>query len=221
MKFKADPKQRFLVLSMAFGETPAEREPTFGALNKRKVTVAKRKELELAGVCKTEKRGRSQHLLLDKGASQFVLQNLGESLPASPSAGKILARVLGLLKPLLEGHDISVDELLGKATSARGEPPRSIPSESTPPERLATEKEIRDACLFLAGGQIGKRIRLADLRHRVPASRESLDDMLKSMQQAGRLVLFKMDNPAEITPDDERAALVIAGHPRHLVYLEA
>ena len=45
--------------------------------------------------------------------------------------------------------------------------------------------------------------------------------MLLEMQVAGRLVLYKLDNPTEITREDEQAALFIAGQPRHLVYLEA
>jgi hypothetical protein len=40
------------------------------------------------------------------------------------------------------------------------------------------------------------------------------------MQRSGRIVLYKLDNPAEISAEDEAAALFIAGEPRHIVYLE-
>jgi len=44
---------------------------------------------------------------------------------------------------------------------------------------------------------------------------------LLAMQTAGQVVLYKLDNNAEISADDERAALYIEGQPRHVVYLEA
>jgi hypothetical protein len=83
------------------------------------------------------------------------------------------------------------------------------------------EKQIRAACLALANGQIKKRVRLSELRRTLSTNRETLDSMLVAMQTKGRLVLYRMDNSAEVTRDDEQAALFIAGEPRHLVYLEA
>lgn len=218
MNFKADPKQRLIVLSMVFGETPDERAPTFTALGKRKLTPALREQLVDAGVCQVEKRGRTMHMLLGSQAPQFVQQTLGETLAPSPVAARVLSRVLAALKPLMDRGALSLDQLLGQAALPVAAPPAIEPRAD---DRMATEQEVRDVCLSLAGGQVGKRVRLAALRERLLASRDSLDQTLKSMQQAGRLVLYKLDNPAEITPDDERAALVIAGHPRHLVYLEA
>jgi hypothetical protein len=55
----------------------------------------------------------------------------------------------------------------------------------------------------------------------VGAPRAQLDAALTSMQRTGQLVLFRIENPAELTAADESAALYIAGNPRHLVYLEA
>jgi hypothetical protein len=91
---------------------------------------------------------------------------------------------------------------------------------ATEMNRSVTAEQIRDACLELTGGKLRERIRLAELRRKLPANRESLDRGLFAMQASGTLVLFRMDNPAEITEDDESAALFIAGNPRHLVYLE-
>jgi len=91
---------------------------------------------------------------------------------------------------------------------------------ATPP-KAPVEDQVRKVCLDLAHGIPKQRVRLTDLRTRIPVPREQLDAALTAMQRAGRLVLFKIENPAELTPADESAALYIAGNPRHLVYLEA
>jgi hypothetical protein len=213
MKFKAEPWQRFLVLSMMFGETDREREPKFGEVKNPR--AARRKELLTARILRSEKRGRAQHLLLDDGAWDFVIENLGQPLPPTSKAGKVLERVLGKLGPFLENQGSAFSDFVHQSGPAAARQPGPAPASEL------TEQELRAVCLSLGGGQTGKRIRLADLRAKLTASRESLDELLQSMQQAGRLVLFKLDNPAEITPDDEKAALHIAGYPRHLVYLEA
>ena len=65
MKFTPVPAQTFLVLSMLFGDTQAEREPTFtGAGLEPKL----RKQPEFARLIRVEKRGRANHLVLQDGA---------------------------------------------------------------------------------------------------------------------------------------------------------
>jgi hypothetical protein len=83
------------------------------------------------------------------------------------------------------------------------------------------EARVREACLNLAQGHTKQRIRLTDLRREVHAPREVVDQALTAMQNSGKLVLMRLDNPAELTQEDDAAALSIAGNPRHLVYLEA
>ena len=219
MKFKAEPWDRFLVLSMMFGETRKEREPKFGEVKKPK--PARRKELLLARILRSERRGRARHLLLDERAWDFVIENLGQPLPETKKASKVLERVLAKLGAFLESHESALVDFVGEAGSQPRATPTGARVTADDPKEELTEQELRAVCLSLGGGQTGKRIRLADLRAQLSASRESLDELLQSLQKAGRLVLFKMDNPAEITPDDEKAALHIAGYPRHLVYLEA
>lgn len=83
------------------------------------------------------------------------------------------------------------------------------------------EARVRQACLDLAHGNVKERVRLKDLRRKVRASRAVMDQALTAMQNSGKLVLMRLDNPAELTREDAAAALSIAGNPRHLVYLEA
>src|SRR5262249_12267482 len=83
------------------------------------------------------------------------------------------------------------------------------------------EEKIHDVILRLGGGRIGQRVRIADLRDAFPGlDRTAIDAALKSMQATGQLVLMRLENPVEITPRDEAAVLMIAGNPRHIVYLQ-
>ncbi len=220
MKLEADPWQRFLVYSMLFGQTVDEREPKQGdsLLNKK---TALRNELVKWGIIRVEQRSRhvgkrrvkAGHLVLEERAWDFAIENLGKALPKTPLSASLLEKVLARLGASIASGSYSLAEFVRGDAAVDG----VTEVDAAPP----TEEEVRAACLSLGGGTTGKRIRLAALRDKVPARRESLDSLLQAMQQAGQLVLFKLDNPAEITPEDEQAALVISGYPRHLVYLEA
>ncbi len=215
MRFEADPWQRFFVYWMMFGETPEQREPM-----KSKTPIksaALRQQLVAENVLRVESRRTqrergpattAQHYVLTDRAWDFAVQNLGKPLPTTKLAASVLQKVLARVQKSTERGLFSFAELATDAISPPAPPP-------------PTEQEVREACLSIGGGHVGKRIRLAALREKLPARREALDSVLQAMQQAGRLVLFKMDNPAEITAEDEQAALLISGNPRHLVYLEA
>jgi len=222
MKFEASPQQRFLILSMAFAETLDEREPTFSDAPIKK---SDRDKIPGNLVGFKAARGQAKHLVLQDDAWEFVIENLGLALPDTKKAAQLLQRVFSKLRRSVGADSQALRHFIGDVGPARPrlpKPPAKKRASPKKPKALpATEDGVRQACLSLSGGQTGKRIRLADLRAKVAGERGTLDSLLKSMQQAGRLVLFKMDNPAEITPADESAALIIAGNPRHLVYLEA
>jgi hypothetical protein len=211
MKFTPVPAQTFLVLSMLFGDTPAEREPTFKSAG---LDPKLRKQLEFARLIRVEKRGRASHLVLQDEAWEFVAEHLSSALPKTAKASKLLQQVLRRIKHLLQTGERSLADFVGgqSVVETRG-------AESAEPREI--DDEVRLACLALAHGETRKRVRLKDLRPRLTIPRDALDRTLLAMQTAGRLVLYKLDNPAEITTEDEQAALFIAGQPRHLVYLEA
>jgi len=212
MKFTPAPAQTFLVLSMLFGDTPGEREPTFKSAG---LDPKLRKQLEFERLIRVEKRGRASHLVLQEEAWDFVTEHLGSELPKTAKASKLLQRVLQRVKQLLLTGEQSLADFVGSETNV--ETTRVAERDDT----KSVEDEVRSACLALANGETRKRVRLKDLRHRISIPRSELDRTLLAMQTAGRLVLYKLDNPAEITQQDEQAALLIAGQPRHLVYLEA
>jgi hypothetical protein len=83
------------------------------------------------------------------------------------------------------------------------------------------QRRVCDAVLGLGGGRSKQRVRLAELRLRLPeVSRPELDAVLLLLQSERQLVLYRLDNPAELRPADHEAALLVGGNPRHLVYME-
>ena len=198
------PHQTFLVLSMYFGTTPDEREPTLkdGRVKALK-PVQLRNELVNLNVLRTGKRDRLGYVALGEDAEDFVMKNLGAPLPKTASAAPVLSSVLARVRELLETQGHSLAEFAGKK------------SERSP------EQSIREAYLALTHGEKRRRVRLADLRREASVPEQVLNDTLLAMQIAGQVVLYKLDNTAEISAEDERAALYIADQPRHVVYLEA
>lgn len=122
--------------------------------------------------------------------------------------------VLEALLSHLEQYFEASGETLATLVSKRSDPVKGDVSAD-----LAAR--ILEESLDLAGG-IKRRVRLKDLRERLSdVGKEELDRELLSLQSAERLVLYRLDNPAEVTRADEEAALFVAGNPRHIIYLEA
>jgi hypothetical protein len=108
-----------------------------------------------------------------------------------------------------------------KRVTNKIEPQRSPTTKPTNSHRISSER-IRIAALDLAGGQPRTRVRLRDLRVRLDdVPRAQLDRELMEMQRIGSLVLYRIDDPTDVTKDDELAALQVAGYPRHILYLES
>jgi superfamily II DNA or RNA helicase len=79
---------------------------------------------------------------------------------------------------------------------------------------------VRAAGVDIAGGT-SRRVRIADVRARLPdVAREDLDRTLLHMQKRDELVLYRIDDPTDIRPQDEAGKLIVAGNPRHIFYLE-
>jgi hypothetical protein len=98
-------------------------------------------------------------------------------------------------------------------------------TESAPKSADAIQsKEIVSALTGTgSGGPKGfpakERIQLTEVRKSLGnMSREQQDELLKQMQRDGELVLYRNDNPRELTKADKDAAMDVGGSPRHLVY---
>ena len=64
--------------------------------------------------------------------------------------------------------------------------------------------------------------KLADLRSKLEdIPTEDLNSVLLGMERSHAIVLYPLDNPQEMHPEDKRAALLnSAGDERHVVYME-
>lgn len=236
MKNDLTPRQRLAVFSMVFARTADEREPL---VSKTLLDGKQWKGLEGMGLVELTKRPKRQGrfvTLTDAGwdwASSHLVGPLGISRAVAPRVAKtkkkpapppkpigpvpVLESVLERLALFLER---SGESLASFAQGVQACPPAPDSSVLEPPATRALPDRIRSACLDLAGG-IGKRVLLRDLRMRLgDVRREVLDHALLELQERERIVLYRLDNPADLTPADEQAALLIAGNPRHIVYLE-
>jgi hypothetical protein len=180
--------------------------------------AADRVALIAAGLLQTERRGRATHVLATDAAWAWANAHLGVALAPSSAASPILRGVLAQLGPFLTQRGLVLADLMLSADSAV-----PTPESSTPQLRplAKVQRRVCDAVLGLGGGRSKQRVRLAQLRVCLPeVSRPELDAALLELQSGRHLVLYRLDNPAELRPADHEAALLVGGNPRHLVYME-
>jgi hypothetical protein len=223
-----NPKQALCLFGMLFGQTEAAREPMQSRLEPA-LSAQERLALVSAGLLETERRGRAVHLIATDAAWQWAGAHLATELAASKAASPILRALLTQLGQFLEPRGLVLADVMlrpdpsrlslpdGSGALGAGEQARE---QRAPSGQL--RGRIRDTVLGLTGGRSRQRVRLAALRERLPElPRRELDSILLAMQSDEQLVLYRLDNPAELRPADEQAALLIGTSPRHLVYLES
>lgn len=119
----------------------------------------------------------------------------------------------------------STPRKVGSATLAK----RSGTVDFQPPENTNATKDvendlavrIRSEALAITRGAARTRVRLRDLRARLgDLSREQVDRGLFALAKQGGLVLYRIDDANDLNDEDKRAAVMVAGNPRHVVYLE-
>ncbi len=240
MEIELKGMQRLLLWQLA-----VSRETLFLKDIKLSVTATDRKALEREGLTREEKQlnptsGRQATCvsLEDKGwawCQQHLRTPIGTK---SNYATPILEDLLALLANYLDAHqdthsfgqfimqasrkptgDLVAGESPGEPDDQTADQPSGEPTKNVSASELPAA--VRAACLETTGGQRNVRVRLADLRTRVPTDRSRLDETLLAMERAGELSLFPLDNPREIGPRDTDALLYTpAGHPRHIVYYQ-
>lgn len=101
-------------------------------------------------------------------------------------------------------------------TASSSAPPTG--NEVTPSPGLDTR--IRAACLELGGGREAVRVRLADLRKRLAdVPPDELTAGVRELSRRGELTLYPLDDPRQVTPDDEAAAIRSSTDvPQHILY---
>jgi hypothetical protein len=79
---------------------------------------------------------------------------------------------------------------------------------------------LRAAINDAAGGRDAVRVRLADLRKRLPGvPSDELEAAIRNLSRRGELTLYPLDDPRQIGPADEAAAIHSgSGVPQHILY---
>jgi hypothetical protein len=193
---------------------------------KPKLEKKNRERLEKAGlmtVAPQKQKNRALGVeLTDKGWA-WAADHLDAEISArSPAAGPILRAWLIRLKGYIANNDVALAEIIGGqhvtngdgAKSADRDAPVSDASQGLP-------QRIADAYLSLSGGHWARRVRIAHLRDKLKdVSRQKFDAILLDMQRQGRLALYTLDDPRQVSTDDEKAAIHIGPATRHIVYME-
>jgi hypothetical protein len=206
MSINLSPTQvLFIWRLLVTGEEPAIKDI------KPKLTAPQRNQLKLEGlieeVIRKGKIGRSRkHVLLTDKAWAWATDHMDATVSRSKLAGAVLQEFLTRLKPCLDKHNISLAEILS--------PPKQ------PSSQPDLESRVHEAYFRLSGGKANVRVRLAQLRQALPdVGRDTLDGLLLKLQRAEKLVLYPLDNPREIAPEDVQAAITFAGFSNHIVYM--
>lgn len=209
MNFTPSPLQTLVLFQLVFtGQEPKQSELS-------QLKPKPRKELIDAGFIELEKRGRAQHILLTDRAWEWVADNLEADISRRAKSTDAFLGLLSRLSDYLRTHNVPLAEFVQSAflSDALGKLQK---------DTGAMLDRIRSAYLSLSGGRFGVRVRLKDLRSKLPAiSHEALSQALLDFQDQGKLILMHLDDPQERKPADDAAAVDILGHKRHILYMEA
>jgi DNA-binding PadR family transcriptional regulator len=185
---------------------------------------ADRESLEKAGLITCEKRGRYRRYWLEVTETgwAWAADHLNHDLPTGSPAGTFILRAwLTRLKEYMRVHNVALADIL------RPQDPRKYGTEDVrdgaieQSERDRLETRIRQAYLVVTGDRINTRARLYDVRERLnDIDRAVLDETLKRMQRERQIALYPLDNKAEITDADRKAAIYFSGEPRHILWIE-
>jgi hypothetical protein len=185
---------------------------------------ADRESLEKAGLITCEKRGRYRRYWLEvtEMGWGWAADHLNHDLPTgSPAGSFILQAWLTRLKEYMRVHNVALADIV------RPQDPRKYGTEDIrggamgPSEYDRLQSRIRQAYLAVTGDRINTRARLYDVRERLnDVDRAVLDEALKRMQREQQISLYPLDNKAEITDADRKAAIYFSGEPRHILWIE-
>jgi hypothetical protein len=166
----------------------------------------------------------SKVYLTDEGWSWANGEGFQASLAPSKAAVPVLAEFLKRVGNYLKTHDLALDHLLrpkrapsetsGAKSAAVEERNGGMPA-ATAPRTL--EERVRAAYLRVTGGALNEYVRLALLRAELRDEHpETIDAELRGMQKRGIAVLYPIDDPQRLRPEDDAAALRVLGERRDL-----
>ncbi|MGC4070605.1 MAG: hypothetical protein QM784_39235 [Polyangiaceae bacterium] len=218
MNFRPNPKQALLLWRMLTATTEEERSP-MQSKAKPELKPAERAELLRVGFLELDKQKRGARLVLTDTAWAWASSDNHVELLKSNSAigATALEGLLRRLIPFLQAREISLGELFSETIAPKKE--RDAQDAVAVEEQSLVKERVERACRELFARKPGTAIRLTQLRAQLKeVPRSAVDAELARLHAAGRIALYRDDNCAAVTTDDERAALSVGGEPRHLLY---
>lgn len=193
------------------------------------------KALERAGLVTVQR--RPQKNKPDYGSKLYVTdeawdwanrQGFTAILSRTPVAASLLEALLVKVGAYLKLHDLALDHLLrprrdvpesGDAASiAVEERSGAVPNQAAP---TTLEERIQAAYLRVTNGALNQQVRLALLRTELRGEAVDAVNMeLRAMQQRGNAVLYPVDDPQALRPEDDAAALQVSGERRDLLFIK-
>ncbi len=244
MEFSPDPLQTLFLWRLLADDGGAFQQGLKPDLPKpKRDPLVKAGLLEVVKRRKSEKARPANFLQLTDAGWDWAAEHLDAEVSArSTAAGPILRSLMTKLKSHLERQNVSLadfvrppgeemvqDEELEDAGVAANRQTVAVPSITETASQLPTGEampapaveRVRSVCERLSQSQRGVRIYLADVRQElVDLRRADVDAALRQLERERVLVLYPLDNPQEIRPQDAEAALPnTAGRPRHIAYL--
>lgn len=215
MTFRPNPKQALLLWRMLTAASADDRSP-MQSKAKPAISPAERTELVRGGFLDTEKQKRGIRLVLTDRAWAWASTDANVELLKSSSAigAIVLEGLLHQLIPFLQARGIVLSEIITEPNIAH-----SAPAAASSTQHSTVESQITIVCREMNARKPNGAIRLANLRGCLPeVPRLMLDVELQRLHATGRIALYRDDNSAGVSADDERAALSVGGEPRHLLY---
>ena len=226
MNIILDPPQVLLLWKMIFSDYA----PTFSDM-KPDIGKSGRIQLKDAGlidyVVKKKPNGRkANHVILTDYALDWAVQNLDAKISDNSSqSGPVLQSVLAKLDIYLRDQNIPLNEILnptGKGNNFTELSDSSIVSHTVKTATsLDIANKIRNAYFKVTGGQTQIRVKLIKIRQLLTEiPRKAIDESLHASKIEEKILLFPLENPQEISKEDESAALFDSGRINHIIIIE-
>ncbi len=159
---------------------------------------------------------RGLFFTLEEKGWAWLADHLDAPLSRSAAAADVLQSVLKMLQSHLSKHRMVLADFIDSEEENASEAVADVPATDVIADGIVT------AYRSLSDDRSNGRVRLKDLRRKLSdVPREQLDLVLNKMTREGVIVLNRLDNPREITPEDDAAKLVSPlGDPRHIMHME-
>jgi hypothetical protein len=187
---------------------------------------------------KEKRQGRTksysaQKIYLTDRGWQFLHEHIEDPVNARTYEGaKLFGRFLLSLSRLLKKNGLSLAEVLGDLAvspaqdPAAQDPAAQPPAPQTPADRtddLVTVVKKHLETLTQNNYRPEKGLKISDFRKHCPdLPQDQLDAALIELQSQGYLNLNSLaDDPSQLTPEDQKAAVLVAHKPRHLIIINS